>query len=485
MNFGTDILWLLMMFFLAGGLFGFFLFVGYQKSMFKEKATSVLLGILLIFALFLIFYSFYAPYRVDNIMAIQLGALSPNEQQAIKGQVGDQYGGLMNPFIAIAGVIITGLAFWVQYQANQEQRKQFKETLERQEKDKKEQQFESHVFKHADIYRENVARWQKSDKLTGIILTDRLVAVYALETYKAILKDVELFINYWNNDSNQNYILPEYETKLNTIVTEISLQQIEQVHFNTNAVDFLIVNELAYLILFYGVEDSGRDNIKKMLKECYNESFLESLTNILSYKITIKFDNTFEVLKTIYLNREKYDVANPKSDYFNNLGEGETMQDLLEINRIQPLADNEFKYKLYNGMESLFSHYYRHLNSAYKFIDQFKDIAYLDRWKRYAKLIRTQSSNAEQILFYLNSITILGRAWELQTFLTENQFGKNRHNNQLITKYDIIKNIPKGDREFFKIDFFYPNVEWEDAPMSDERNLERYKMRKKMELDFT
>lgn len=39
------------------------------------------------------------------------------------GQIGDTIGGTMGPFIAIAASILTFLAFWVQYKANQQQRK--------------------------------------------------------------------------------------------------------------------------------------------------------------------------------------------------------------------------------------------------------------------------------------------------------------------------------------------------------------------------
>ena len=42
------------------------------------------------------------------------------------GQIGDTIGGIMGPFIAIVASLLTFLAFWVQYEANQDQRKQFK-----------------------------------------------------------------------------------------------------------------------------------------------------------------------------------------------------------------------------------------------------------------------------------------------------------------------------------------------------------------------
>lgn len=51
------------------------------------------------------------------------------------GQIGDTIGGIMGPFVAIAAAILTFFAFWVQYKANEQQRKDI--ALER---------FESNLF---------------------------------------------------------------------------------------------------------------------------------------------------------------------------------------------------------------------------------------------------------------------------------------------------------------------------------------------------
>jgi len=45
------------------------------------------------------------------------------------GQIGDTIGGIMNPFIAIGGVVMTFLAFYIQILANKIQREQFQKTL--------------------------------------------------------------------------------------------------------------------------------------------------------------------------------------------------------------------------------------------------------------------------------------------------------------------------------------------------------------------
>lgn len=59
------------------------------------------------------------------------------------GQIGDTIGGTMGPFVAIAAAILTFLAFWVQFKANEQQRNDI--ALER---------FESNLFQLIQIQEE-------------------------------------------------------------------------------------------------------------------------------------------------------------------------------------------------------------------------------------------------------------------------------------------------------------------------------------------
>jgi hypothetical protein len=61
------------------------------------------------------------------------------------GIVGDTVGGILNPLIAIPATILTFLAFWVQFKANQEVQNQFKI-----------QQFESQFYEMLRLHKENV-----------------------------------------------------------------------------------------------------------------------------------------------------------------------------------------------------------------------------------------------------------------------------------------------------------------------------------------
>lgn len=81
------------------------------------KNNNFLSKVFILLALLFIVFSFYAPVFFTNKKVF-----------IDTGQIGDTIGGLMNPFIAIAGVIVTGLAFYMQYLANKIQVENFEKT---------------------------------------------------------------------------------------------------------------------------------------------------------------------------------------------------------------------------------------------------------------------------------------------------------------------------------------------------------------------
>lgn len=71
-------------------------------------------------------------------------------------------------------------------------------------------------------------------------------------------------------------------------------------------------------------------------------------------------------------------------------------------------------------------------------------------------------SNAEEMVLFYDTISDLGVAWEYDK--------KNRDdvNNQLVTKYNIIKNVPIRGIEDLPI-LFYPNVAFENLDNTSSR----------------
>ena len=77
----------------------------------KSKNDKVIIG-LIILSILLIAFSFLAPIIFTKT------ATNPRYNFKDTGAIGDTIGGLMNPFIALAGVFITFLAFYMQFKAN-------------------------------------------------------------------------------------------------------------------------------------------------------------------------------------------------------------------------------------------------------------------------------------------------------------------------------------------------------------------------------
>lgn len=116
---------------------------------------------LLISAFVLLIFSIFAPFIFTRNSA------SSDFDFSLTGQIGDTIGGIMNPFVAIAGVIVTGLAFYVQYKANKQQRElflkeqkqsnsQLQKQIDNQNKQNQIQLFESQFYEMLKLHRENV-----------------------------------------------------------------------------------------------------------------------------------------------------------------------------------------------------------------------------------------------------------------------------------------------------------------------------------------
>ncbi len=117
--------------------------------------------VLLAMALILVLISFASPFLFTRI------SINNDFNFRATGQIGDTIGGLMNPFIALAGVIVTGLAFYIQYKANLQQRelfikgqeesnKQLQIQIDNQNKQTRRQPFESQFYEMLKLHRENI-----------------------------------------------------------------------------------------------------------------------------------------------------------------------------------------------------------------------------------------------------------------------------------------------------------------------------------------
>lgn len=218
--------------------------------------------------------------------------------------------------------------------------------------------------------------------------------------------------------------------------------------------------------IFFELLKLHRENVKEMSYRGENGR------NVVT-KIVNDFFEILERLKNTGIIREnkldEQDLANI-SYLILYFGVDETMNDVLENRFFQKYSkiDKElFEFieslrslynprketkKYYNGHQSRLGHYFRHLFRTVNFVDKNK-ILTNDEKKQYIGLLRAQFSTQEQTIIFFNSISDLGLDWELN---------RDSENDKLITKYNLIKNIPLGSIYGYNPKRYYPNLKLEN-----------------------
>lgn len=117
------------------------------------------------------------------------------------------------------------------------------------------------------------------------------------------------------------------------------------------------------------------------------------------------------------------------------------------------MIEEDFAYDLFVGHQSRLGHYFRNLYQTIKYINQIEN-SILDYRSKYSYIstLRAQFTTHEQVIILYNSLSDLGRSWES---------GQDDENLKLITKYNLIRNIPYGFIPFLDPDEFYPYVAYE------------------------
>ncbi|MDP2160675.1 MAG: hypothetical protein Q8K02_09350 [Flavobacterium sp.] len=105
----------------------------------KIKNWDSLTISLLVVSLILIVFSFFAPSIFTKPASSDLFDFTG------KGEIGDVIGGIMNPFIALVGVLLTFLAFYMQIKANHLQRELFINGLEAEKNKIAEAEAKEHI----------------------------------------------------------------------------------------------------------------------------------------------------------------------------------------------------------------------------------------------------------------------------------------------------------------------------------------------------
>lgn len=104
------------------------------------------------------------------------------------------------------------------------------------------------------------------------------------------------------------------------------------------------------------------------------------------------------------------------------------------VNSGRKIVNPKIRYNPFQGHESRLAHYYRHLFQTVKYVVQQeeKELICYEETRQYLRVLRSQLSNAEQLLLYYNYYCGFGVNWD--------KLGD--RNYQFLTKYRMIHNLP-------------------------------------------
>lgn len=315
---------------------------------------------IIVAAIFFIIASFFAPLIFTSTTK------DTDFDFMLTGQIGDTIGGLMNPFIALGGVLITGLAFYVQYKANELQRelfvlnqadtkKQLQDQIDHQNDQYKRQQIESQFYEMLALHRANI--------------TEMKIDGYDFEEFKQKDRKDPILLKRFEKSTEGRKVFVTMKTELEFIL------QLYKKNFPLDKIGF----QKCYRIFFSGIDESDR-------KHPEDKEFTKHL----------------RLARAQHRYPGESTLTNNKRKKFGDL-------------------DMNFNYKPFSGHASRLGHYFRHLYLVVKSIANSTTITnYEDRIK-YLRLLRAQLSNHEQILLFYNWLSDYGDTWEndSQKFFTE------------------------------------------------------------------
>lgn len=235
--------------------------------------------------------------------------------------------------------------------------------------------------------------------------------------------------NYFNEGQNW---LSTNEDQLAKLLKE---QEIDDVTIKS-IIDYrqysLIINELAFQFVFWGVPKDASQDLKKSLDH-YTEDTINSITDYIK-AIPVQYSKTSgaDMIWRRFRSVNKY-----------------TLKSILKIHSEYTLNK---PIKFFGGHQHRLSHYFRHLYQTIKYIDEQPPwILSLRKKKEYVKLLRAQMSNYEQAIVFINSLSGVGKNWEYD----------NKKGIKFITDYKLIKNLPKHFVPGMNPKWFYPEIDFE------------------------
>lgn len=338
------------------------------------------------------------------------------------GQFGDFIGGVVGTLFALSGTLLLFLNF----------REQVKEN--------KRSAFEASFFEMIRLHRSNISEllYPNDNGSDAHPFQNRKVI---REIYKEFIECYREVKRYYDSDDIRSYLRNKEIARLKRIVKDKDRK--------IDIIEMAIIN-LAFMIVYYGLSSEGEGIIKDYLRGRYNDDHYHKLLFFLRLKPK-RTNNRFKIWKNIESKKhsEYHAIVNELYEARRNLKNARDLSAWAE-----PLVPTDDYYKYYGGHQFRLGHYFRHLYQSFNYLDSHPDLTKIEKYQ-YGKLYRAQLSTYEQALLFVNSISALGLRWELNA-KKGTEAGPN-----LITEYNLIKNLPSSHSSGIKYESYYPDVDYE------------------------
>ncbi len=262
----------------------------------------------------------------------------------------------------------------------------------------------------------------------------------------AVLTFLAFFIQYQANKIQINALKEQKESSKQSD-RQNKILQIENNFFELLKIHRENVKEMDYR------RNEGRNVIVKILNEFYEVLEDVQKANIIRENKLDEQDlaNVSYLIMFFGVDESVQDtLENRFFQHYGNLSD-KILEIIKELRKKQsPISQDKY---YYNGHQSRLGHYFRHFFRTVNFIHEDEILNQAEK-EKYIKLLRTQLSTHEQVLFFFNSISDLGLPWELGTNVLPE--------NKLITKYHLIRNVPLGFMYGFNPKRYYPKIELEN-----------------------
>ncbi|MBW8358378.1 MAG: putative phage abortive infection protein [Weeksellaceae bacterium] len=345
------------------------------------------------------------------------------------GQVGDFIGGIVGTIFSLGGFLILIL------------------TLSEQIKFANKERFESKFFDLLKIHRENIQEMSSKSKSGRKELTD---------IFSQFLKCKEETMFFFKRKKENHIYQNDYLMKLK--------KSFELTNNNVDVVTLAKLN-IPYIIVFYGLSAEGKETIKAQFKKKYHPEFYEPILDFLAMKPIKESQHhkKWKSINTIADKRNKKRAFEIIRMLRNNPNHNEEdYPNISEKAKRNFYPNNYIKY--YGGHQYKLGHYFRHLFQTFTFINEQKNLSNEEKYF-YAKTLRAQLSTSEQLLLFINSLSHLGIVWDLSPRVSKKTidfcYTKRLNNKRLITKYNLVKNLPSESIFGIKYKEFYPNINYE------------------------